>query len=287
MILRAAQPLIELALNEDVGAGDITTDLLLDRDSTGSGVIVAKQDLVLAGLPIAQAVFAQVDARLVCHFNASDGESVTAGSEVMAVRGAMASLLTGERIALNFLQRLSGIATLTRQYQKALADSPTQVVDTRKTTPGWRVLEKYAVRCGGGHNHRMGLYDGILIKDNHIAACGGIPAAIERARQGASHLIKIEIEVSNFKELDAALAAGADVIMLDNMDDPQIRQAVGIVDGRALVEASGGVTLERLRALAACGVDLISVGALTHSAQAVDISMRLYSESEPADPISV
>jgi nicotinate-nucleotide pyrophosphorylase (carboxylating) len=206
----------------------------------------------------------------------AEGAEVAAGDTVLRIEGPLDLLLTGERTVLNFLQRLSGIATQTRRYTAALGGKGPRIVDTRKTTPGWRSLEKYAVRTGGGHNHRMGLYDGVLIKDNHIAVSGGIAAAVAKVRARISHLVKIEVETADMDEVEAALKAGADIIMLDNMDRPQIEAAVARIAGRALVEVSGGVTLESLAELAASGVDLISIGALTHSARAVDLSMRIH-----------
>ncbi len=267
--------LIELALAEDIGPGDITTDSLITSDQEGTGKIVAKQRLVLAGTETARAVFSALDPGLEIRWLKQEGVWVEKGETVMTAQGKLAVLLKGERTALNFLQRLSGIATHVRRFCEEIADLPVRLVDTRKTTPGWRVLEKHAVRVGGAHNHRMGLYDGVLIKDNHIAACGSILTAVQRARARVSHLTKIEVEVSNQAEVDEALQAGADIIMLDNMDLPEIRAAVSRIKGRALVEVSGNVTLERLRPLAEAGVDLISAGALTHSAVAVDLSMQI------------
>ncbi len=267
--------MIDLALREDIGCGDITTEALVAPEQTGSGALVAKEPLVLAGLSVARQVFQRLDAGVEVFTSFQDGDKAVSGQTLMNVVGPMRALLMGERTALNFLQRLSGIATLVRNYVHTLGDRPTRLVDTRKTTPGWRVLEKYAVRIGGAANHRMGLFDGVLIKDNHIAACGGIPQAIERIRRRASHLLKVEVEAADLAQVRQALAAGADVIMLDNMDLDQIRQAVAVIDGRAIVEVSGKVTIDRLVALADTGVDIISVGALTHSAPAVDISMRI------------
>jgi nicotinate-nucleotide pyrophosphorylase (carboxylating) len=267
--------LIDMAFAEDIGTGDITTESLVTASSRGYGTIIAKEDLVLAGIEIAQSVFQKLDPAVRFQSLHEDGAAITCGETVLKVDGGMRALLTGERTALNFLQRLSGIATHVRTYLKALTNSRVRLVDTRKTTPGWRALEKYAVRVGGAHNHRMALYDGILIKDNHIAACGGIPEAVAAARKNMSHLLKIEIEVSDMAGIQQALSCGVDVIMLDNMDTAQIRQAVSVIQNRALVEVSGGVTLKNLSELSETGVDLISVGALTHSAKAVDISMRI------------
>ena len=267
--------LIDMALAEDIGAGDITTDYLVPCDSQGQGIIVAKEDIVLAGLDIAKMVFQRLDPKI--HFQSAyeDGAEIACGETVLSLEGRLRALLTAERPALNFLQHLSGIATQVRTYVKALKNSRVKLVDTRKTTPGWRVLEKYAVRMGGAHNHRMGLFDGVLIKDNHIAACGGIQQAVAEARKHISHLIKIEVEVSNLAGILDALKSKVDVIMLDNMDIAQIREAVSAIRNRAIVEVSGGVTLKHLTALARTGVDLISVGAMTHSARAVDLSMRI------------
>ena len=267
--------LIDMALAEDIGAGDITTDYLVSCDRQGQGIIVAKEDLVLAGLDIAKMVFQRLDPKI--HFQSAyeDGAEIACGETVLSLEGRLRALLTAERPALNFLQHLSGIATQVRTYVKALKNSRVKLVDTRKTTPGWRVLEKYAVRMGGAHNHRMGLFDGVLIKDNHIAACGGIQQAVAAARKHISHLIKIEVEVSDLAGIHDALESGVDVIMLDNMDIAHIREAVSVIQNRAIVEVSGGVTLKHLTALALTGVDLISVGAMTHSARAVDLSMRI------------
>jgi len=264
-----------MALAEDIGPGDITTDHLIDPDMEGSGHIIAKEPAVIAGLQIAREVFLKLDpsVRVVSEFK--DGDRVAVGARILSVGGSLRALLTGERTALNFLQRLSGIATHVKTFADAMAGSSARLVDTRKTTPGWRVLEKYAVRVGGAHNHRMGLYDGVLIKDNHIAACGGIQKAIDRLRNETSHLVKIEVETSDLDQVKEAIDAGADIIMLDNMDIPGIKEAVSIIKGRALVEISGNVTLERVRALADTGVDIISAGALTHSAPNVDLSMRI------------
>ena len=266
---------IALALKEDIGPGDITTDNLVSPSQKGRGQIVAKQDLVIAGIDVARKVFHALEPGIEFAAQFADGDSVKTGSCVVRMEGSLAALLKGERTALNFLQRLSGIATQARDFVAIVAGSPVKLVDTRKTTPGWRTLEKYAVRVGGAHNHRMGLYDGVLIKDNHIAVAGGITAAVAKARQAISHLVKVEVETSTLAEVDEALTAGADIIMLDNMDPEQIRSAVTRIDGRALVEVSGGVTREQLVELAGTGVDLISIGALTHSAVAVDLSMRI------------
>jgi len=268
-------PLIETALREDIGPGDITTDALVPAEALGQGIILAKEPLVLAGLELAARVFTYLDPRAVCRTGCRDGEAVVPGTTVLTVDGHLRALLKAERTALNFLQHLSGIATLTRDWVETLQGTRARLVDTRKTTPGLRMLEKYAVRMGGGHNHRFGLYDGILIKDNHIIACGGITEAVRRARQHNHHLVRIEVETSTLDEVAEALAAGVEVIMLDNMDLPRIREAVGRINGRAAVEVSGSVDRGRLREIAEAGADIISAGFLTHSVRAVDLSMRI------------
>jgi nicotinate-nucleotide pyrophosphorylase (carboxylating) len=275
--MHIADELIDLALKEDIGLGDITTDNLIAPDSKGSAVIVAKEDLTICGFDVAKRVFQRLDPCIKYTPYFVDGAKIAAGQTVLAIEGHLAALLSGERTALNFLQRLSGIATLTRSYLKFTQNTKVKLVDTRKTTPGLRALEKYAVRMGGGFNHRTGLYDGVLIKDNHIAACGGIREAVTRIRSKISHLIKIEVETASLAQVKEALVAGADVIMLDNMDPDQIRKAVALINAQALVEVSGGVTTDNLAQLVATGVDLISIGALTHSARAVDLSMRIHS----------
>lgn len=267
--------LIEMALEEDIGTGDITTENLIPFDAAGKGIIVAKEDIILAGIDIARLVFERLDPQISIESIYRDGDEIARGEQILQVEGRHRALLTGERVALNFLQRLSGVATHVRSYVKALEKFRIRLVDTRKTTPGFRVLEKYAVRIGGAHNHRMGLFDGVLIKDNHIAACGSIKQAVESARRNLSHLMKIEIEVSDLAGVMEAISAGADIIMLDNMDIVHIKEAVSVIQGRALVEVSGGITLRNIKDIASTGVDMISVGALTHSARAVDLSMRI------------
>ena len=279
MTMHALNRLIDLALEEDIGTGDITTETLIPADVEGDAVLIAKEDLVVAGIPVAQAVFKRLDPTITFPEQLADGTSVTPGTCILKVHGRLQSLLTGERTALNFLQRLSGIATHVRRYLEAMPATAIRLVDTRKTTPGWRALEKYAVRTGGAANHRMSLSDGILIKDNHVAICGGIRAALEKARQTAPHTLKLEIEVATPAEAQEAAEAGADIIMLDNMAPKTIREAVRRIDGRALVEVSGGVNRDNIAALAASGVDIVSVGALTHSAVAVDISMTIMNAS--------
>ncbi len=279
-MLHGLERLIDLALAEDIATGDITTNALIAPDARGRGVIVAKAPMVVAGLMVARRVFKRLDVELQVAELVAEGQQAAPGDTLMTVEGRMAALLTAERTALNFLQRLCGIATHVRRYVDALPDTGVRLVDTRKTTPGWRALEKYAVRLGGAANHRFNLSDGILIKDNHIAACGGIAAAVDRARHAAPHGLKIEVETETLAEVEAALDAGADIIMLDNMGPAEIRTAVDRVAGRALVEISGGVDRDNLESLAACGADIISVGALTHAARAVDISMRIAASAD-------
>lgn len=267
--------LIDLALEEDLGPGDVTTQVLIPPDRKGAAQIRAKEKLVVAGLPVAHRVFRKLDSQVQFFPVALEGQEVGKGSVLAQVRGPLAAMLTAERTALNFLMRLSGIATYTNKMVRAVSGFPAAVVDTRKTAPGWRALEKYAVRVGGGANHRFGLFDGVVIKTNHLAAVGSITDAVRLAREKAHHLLKIEVEVTSLAELEEALSAGADIIMLDNMDEAAMAQAVTITAGRALLEASGSMTLERLPAVAATGVNLISMGALTHSAPAVDIHLRI------------
>ncbi len=268
--------LIEQALLEDIHTGDITTLAVVPGLRPASARLIAKENLVVAGLATAARVFNILDPKIRFKECLSDGGKATPGTILAKVHGEAAQLLMGERVALNLLQRMCGIATLTTSFVEAVAGTKARIVDTRKTTPGLRQLEKYAVRVGGGINHRTGLYDGVLIKENHIAAAGGITEAISRARAYIPHTLKIEIETETLTQVDEALASGADIIMLDNMSIDEMRAAVFTIGGRALVEASGGVNLERVRAIAETGVDIISVGALTHSPRAMDISMLLY-----------
>ncbi|WP_299979666.1 carboxylating nicotinate-nucleotide diphosphorylase [Desulfobacula sp.] len=273
--MNTIENIIRLALFEDSGLGDITTECILSQNFSGKGVAVAKESFVLAGIGVAKKVFKLLDSDCVFFSSFSDGDPIKEGKIIFKVQGDLLSLLKGERVALNFLQRLSGIATLTRSYVKELSFPNVRLTDTRKTTPGLRSLEKEAVRAGGAHNHRMSLYDGILIKDNHIAIAGSIKNAVRAVKNRTSHLMKIEVEVSNLDEVKEAIDAGAHVIMLDNMDYDQMTEAVKHINGRAVVEASGNVSLETLNKIAATGVDVISCGALTHQARSVDISMRI------------
>lgn len=273
--MNSIKHLIKTALQEDIGPGDITTDNLVDPDLEGKGVIIAKEPFVIAGLDVVGQVFQRLDSKVIFKPVYSDGDAVKDGETIASVEGKLRALLSGERTALNFLQRLSGIATCVSSYVEKLSNKSVRLVDTRKTAPGWRVLEKYAVRVGGAYNHRMGLYDGVLIKDNHIAACGGIIKAVDLIRTRVSHLSKIEVEVSSLNQVKDALDAGADVIMLDNMNIKQIKEAIALIAGKAAVEVSGGVTKSWIKLVEDAGVDIISVGALTHSAVCVDISMRI------------
>ena len=265
---------IRRALEEDIGPGDRTTSLLLSEKKTSSAQFIAKGNLILAGLPFASLVFQLLDQTVRFRPFFADGDRITKGRVVAEVSGNTGVLLAGERVSLNLLQRLSGIATLTGLYVRKIKGLKAKIVDTRKTTPCLRFMEKYAVRTGGGCNHRFGLFDGILIKDNHIKAVGSIPKAVQRAKS-SHHLSKIEIEVENIRGLKDAIKAGADVVMLDNMSIADMRKAVKLSNGRVVLEASGGITLENVREVAETGVDLISVGALTHSAPAVDISLKI------------
>ena len=263
------------ALAEDVGAGDVTTLALVPADQAGIAVAYAKEAGVLAGNAIAARVFTLLDSSVHATPLLADGDVLTPGACFLRVEGPLRTILIGERLALNMLRHLSGIATLTRAFVAAVAGTSAQIVDTRKTTPGLRLLEKYAVRVGGGQNHRIGLFDGVLIKDNHIAACGSVSNAVKRARASVHHLLKIEIEAKTLEQVAEALEAGADGILLDNMSPDTMAQAVELVAGRAFTEASGNITLESVRDAARSGVDLISVGMLTHSAPALDISLDI------------
>jgi len=274
---------IRLWLEEDVGAGDITSMATIPAGSESRGIIHVKEDGVICGLPVAAAVFAEVDPSLAFTPRCGEGARVSRGDVVAEVYGSTRSILRGERLALNLLQRMSGIATRTRAFADALEGAPVRLVDTRKTTPGHRMLEKYAVRVGGGHNHRYGLYDAVLIKDNHIKASGGIAKAVAAAREFIPHTMKIEVETESLAQVEEALEAGADIIMLDNMETGLMAEAVRLIKARSprtIVEASGGVTLETVGQIARTGVDVISVGSLTHSIRALDISLDLNERKE-------
>ncbi len=273
-----AMRVIRLALEEDIGSGDITTRVTVPEGLRATGQLLAKADGVVSGIDVAGVVFHEFDPRIDYQSLVDDGARIQRGAILGEVSGPARSILTAERTALNILQHLSGIATLTARYVEAVQGTRARIIDTRKTGPGLRLLEKAAVRDGGGHNHRFGLSDGVLIKDNHLAAIGGsdrIARAIAAAREQAPHTLRIEVEVTSLDELEQALAARADVVLLDNMSIEEMREAVGRAAGRAVLEASGGVTLETVRAIAETGVDLISAGALTHSAPALDISLEV------------
>ncbi|GGG24850.1 carboxylating nicotinate-nucleotide diphosphorylase [Paenibacillus abyssi] len=265
-------------LAEDVGSGDVTTETTIPAGHRSKAIIHVKENGIIAGLPVARLVFEVVDPSLRFHAFVQDGDSVTKGEILAEVEGSTHSLLTAERLALNLMQRMSGVATKTRKYVDALEGLPVRLVDTRKTTPGHRQLEKYAVRVGGGANHRFGLYDAVMIKDNHIKGAGGIREAVEASRRQIPHTMKIEVEAESLEQVEQALAAGADIIMLDNMPAPLMTEAVKLIKGRAphvITEASGGVRLDTVRGIAECGVDVISVGGLTYSFDSLDISLDL------------
>jgi nicotinate-nucleotide pyrophosphorylase (carboxylating) len=269
--------LIDLALDEDLGAsGDVTTRALVPAHTQGQAELLAKEPLVLSGTWAFTRVFQKVDAAVTIAFTAKDGDWIEGRRALATLFGRLSSLLAGERTALNLLQRTCGIASLARQATKAVSGTQLQILDTRKTSPGMRRLSKDAVKDGGAQNHRFGLFDGILIKDNHIAAVGGsVREALERARANAPRLLKMEVEVSSLEQLAEALAAGADIVLLDNMEDAQVEKAVALAKGRAQLEVSGAVTLDRLPRLASLGVDFVSMGALTHSARAMDLSLEI------------
>jgi len=266
-------PILRRALLEDIGTGDVTTMATIEPGTQASAELVAKEDFVLAGIDVAKRVFQLLSTEIAFEKLITDGQTVKRGDVMAWIKGDAATLLQGERVALNLLQRMCGVATLTADFVREVVGTQAVVVDTRKTTPGLRVLEKYSVRMGGGGNHRMALYDAVLIKENHIAAAGGISAAVSRAKQRVPHTQKIEVEVRNQDEVVEALAAGADILLLDNMTVAELTEAVKLVGDQAITEASGGVNLDTVREIAETGVRLISVGALTHSSRAVDISM--------------
>lgn len=273
----ALRVLVARALEEDLGRGDVTSDLLIPSDAAARAVFRSRGNGVIAGLDVAAMVFDVVDNQLQFAASIREGAAVAPDQEIGVVSGSARSVLRSERVALNFLQRLSGIATLTSRYVEGVRGTRARIVDTRKTTPGLRSLEKYAVRVGGGYNHRRDLSDAMLIKDNHLAVIGALGLslgeAIRKARESIPHTLKIEVEVDRFDQISEALAAGADIILLDNMSTEDLKRAVALIDGRAVIEASGGVNLTTIREIAATGVDVISVGALTHSAPALDIGL--------------
>ena len=267
--------IIEQALLEDIGTGDITTESIVPYGLKAKGIIKTSEEGVVAGLDIACLIFKKLDSEIIFQEKIKDGTKVARGKVLAEISGPARTILKGERVALNFLQRMSGIATITSKFCQEVKDFPVRIVDTRKTTPGLRILEKYAVRMGGGYNHRFGLYDAVLIKDNHLASVGGIKPAIESVQKLIPHTIKIEVEVENLSQLEEALKMQVDIIMLDNMDLDTMKEAVKMAKGKSIIEASGGITLEKVREIAQTGVDLISVGALTHSVKSLDISMEI------------
>lgn len=265
--------LIDACLAEDIGGGDLTTRAVVPPGTQAVGRMVLREPGVVAGLPVAEYIFRRLSQDVVFESLVRDGQTCPAGQALAELRGDAAAILGGERLALNFLQRLSGIATATARLVDLAAAGGARIVDTRKTTPGLRILEKYAVRAGGGHNHRFGLFDGVLIKDNHLALAGSITNAVRAAREAAPHTVRVEVEVEDLAGVEEALAAGADIILLDNMDVDTMARAVAMVAGRALTEASGNISAETVAAVSATGVDLISVGALTHSVRSLDIGL--------------
>lgn len=271
----AVDEIVRRALLEDIGAGDITTEATVPADKLATAVLLVKEEGVLCGQAVAQAVFRTYDPSLTYEVLVPEGSKVVAGTEVARITGNARSILTAERVALNFLQRMSGIASITRRLSDSIKYYHARLVETRKTTPGLRILEKYAVRVGGGLNHRYGLHDAILIKDNHIAVAGGVRQAIVAARKVASHTSRVEVEVDTLEQLQEALDGGADIILLDNMDPDTMRKAVEMTAGRATLEASGGITAANLEEVARTGVDIISMGALTHSVKSLDISLDI------------
>ncbi|MFC1495115.1 carboxylating nicotinate-nucleotide diphosphorylase [Thermodesulfobacteriota bacterium] len=270
--------IIQNALEEDIGTGDITTDAIIAGNLMGKALLETREDVVLAGLPVFMRTFTLIDPGILFEPFYEDGQDVSAGEVICAVSGSMSAILKAERTALNFVQRMSGIATLTKEYVLKASSKNVKILDTRKTAPGLRFLDKYSVPMGGGHNHRFGLYDGILIKDNHIAAAGSISNAVKAAKEKAPQGIKVEVEVESLEDVKEVMDAGADAVLLDNMTADEMKEAVGFVKGRVLVEASGGINLDNIREIAETGVDMISIGALTHSVRAVDLSLEVKQE---------
>jgi nicotinate-nucleotide pyrophosphorylase (carboxylating) len=275
MVSPQIRKIIKAALAEDIGAGDMTTQAIVSRKKKGRAQVIAKDDFVLAGMDVFEETFRLLDENIKVKKIINDGGRAKKGNIIAEVSGSLFYMLQAERVALNLLQRMSGIATLAAKYMEAVRGTKAKILDTRKTVPGLRILDKMAVRFGGGSNHRTGLYDGVLIKDNHIEVAGGIAAAVKAQRKRLPHTLKIEVETKNMQEVKEALNCGVDIIMLDNMTVPAMKKAVTLIAGRALVEASGNVTLQNVAVIAATGVDLISVGELTHSVRAADISLKI------------
>jgi nicotinate-nucleotide pyrophosphorylase (carboxylating) len=280
---RSFRLLVRLALDEDIGPGDATTRLVVPEDRLGVGIVEARERLVVCGLPIARRVLEEVDSALAVEILASEGSTAEAGEPLLRVRGALHGILAGERTALNFLMRMCGVATTTRRFAAAVEDTGVAIVDTRKTLPGWRALDKYATAVGGAQNHRVGLFDGILLKDNHVAAAGGVALAVKTALAAAPANLRLQVEVESEQGALEAVEAGADFLLLDNCTPKQVREIAGRLQGRALLEVSGGVTLDNVREFAEAGVQRISIGALTHSAPSADVALELEFE-EPLQP---
>ncbi len=277
------RPLLNLALAEDIGPGDVTSRLVLTSEARGHARIESRQTLVVCGLPLVEHVFRAIDPQLDLQPQTEDGKTVPPGTPLLRIHGSVLSILAGERLALNFLGRLSGVATLTRAFVDAVAGSGAEIIDTRKTLPGWRLLDKYAVLAGGGSNHRIGLFDGILLKDNHIAAAGGVSRAVQLARKNAPANLRIQCEVESLAQAREAFEAGADLLLLDNRSPDQIREIADACPDHLLLEASGGITLENVREYAETGVHRISIGALTHSAKVVDVALEMEPEPQPGE----
>lgn len=271
----AWRPLLELALAEDIGPGDVTSRIVISREARGQARIESRQTLVVCGLPLVEQVFRAVDPELDLQPQTEDGKTVPPGTPLMRISGAVLSVLAGERLALNFLGRMAGVATQTRAYVDAVAGSGVEIIDTRKTIPGWRLLDKYAVLAGGGSNHRIGLFDGILLKDNHIALAGSVKQAVQLARENAPANLRIQCEVESLDQAREAVDAGADLLLLDNRSPEEIREIAKAMPDRLLLEASGGISLDNVRAYAEAGVHRISIGALTHSAKVADVALEM------------
>ena len=266
--------IIRLALREDIGSGDITTDSIIRERKIGQARLIAKENFVLSGLPIFKQVFQELYTEMKFDQFFEDGDFIRSGEIICIIEGSIQAILKGERTALNFLQRMSGVATTTKKFVERISSTSAKILDTRKTIPGWRILDKYAVRVGGGNNHRFGLFDGILIKDNHISSVGSIGEAIRLVKENAPHTLKIEVEVETLDELKEAIENDVDAVLLDNMDMEILEEAVGIAKGRVLIEVSGGINLDNVQEVAKMGVDFISVGVITHSVKGVDISLE-------------
>lgn len=278
---RTWMPLVELAIAEDVGAGDVTTQLVVEPGRLGAAIVEARESLVVCGLPVARAVFQRIDPELEVATAARDGSVAGAGDVLATVRGRLASILTAERAALNFLMRMCGVATFTRRFADAVSHTGARIIDTRKTLPGWRVLDKYATVVGGAANHRMGLYDGVLLKDNHVAIAGGVGLAVKAALANAPANLRVQVEVESEAQAVEAVEAGADYLLLDNCDVEQMRAIANRLGGRATLEATGGVNLDNVRGCAESGVHRISIGALTHSAPAADVALEIEDRGTP------